>query len=88
MERKTEVLESGKSDFAVSLKGIDLGLANWVAEKLCRESGIDFAASDYDHPMKGSPVLRVKGGSPKKSVLKALDEIKGDLKEFRKSLTK
>lgn len=78
---KTEKIEKSKVDFTTDEKGelvavlhdCDLGLANLIVEKLLEDKSVGFAAVDYAHPTQRTPVLKVKGKNPKKSVATAVD---------------
>lgn len=84
---KAEKIEKSQVDFTTDEKGelvaalhdCDLGMANLVVEKLMEDKSVGFAAVDYAHPTQRTPVLRVKGKNPKKSVANAIDAA---LKEF------
>ena len=83
-----KVLESGKNELLLSFEGIDLSIVNLVASKLLEYKEVDFAASDYRHPLEGIPVLRVQGSDLKKNVLKALNEVKDEVAVAEKAFKK
>jgi len=75
---KIEVLKDEKDYLEVMLPGEDLGFANFIVEQLLKSGGV-FAAASVDHPIKGNPVIRIKGKDPKKSLSKAVDAAKKEL---------
>ncbi len=83
-----KILESGKNELVLSLEGVDLSIANLVAAKLLENKDVDFAASDYGHPLEGIPVLRVQGSELKKNVLKALSEVREEIEAAEKAFKK
>jgi DNA-directed RNA polymerase subunit L len=83
-----KILESGKNELVLSLEGVDLSVANLVAAKLLENKDVEFAASDYNHPLGGVPVLRVQGSDLKKNVLKAFNEAKEEIKAAEKTFKK
>ncbi len=83
-----KILESGKNELVLSLEGVDLSIANLVAAKLLENKDVDFAASDYRHPLEGIPVLRVQGSELKKNVLKALSEAREEIEAAEKAFKK
>lgn len=78
-------MSSDNKVFTAKFEGSDLGLTNWVAEKLCGKSEAEFVSSDYDHPLTGNPVLCVEGEGGKKLVADALKEMREEISVFRKS---
>ncbi|NYZ78098.1 hypothetical protein H0N96_01715 [Candidatus Micrarchaeota archaeon] len=83
-----KILESGKNELVLSLEGVDLSIANLVASKLLESKDVEFAASDYSHPLEGVPVLRIQGSDLKKNVLKALNEAKDEMEAAEKAFKK
>ncbi len=81
-----KILVSKKNECVVSLDGMDLGFANWIVALLLQDKDVSFASTDYDHPLSGNPVLRVKGDDAKKSLLAALSAAKKQAKEFEKAV--
>ena len=81
-----KILVSKKNEYVVSLDGMDLGFANWIVARLLADKDVSFASADYDHPLTGNPVLRVKGEDAKKSLLKALEWSKKQVSEFKKAI--
>ncbi|MFH1056324.1 MAG: RpoL/Rpb11 RNA polymerase subunit family protein [Candidatus Micrarchaeota archaeon] len=74
-----------KGGIEVLLEGHDVGLANLLVEKLLEDKSVDFAAVDYVHPTLRTPVLKVQGKNPKKSVLDATGEVEKALKALELS---
>ncbi len=83
-----EVIEGEKERFDVKLVGEDLGFANAIVEKLLQSKSVSFAAAEYDHPMKGNPVIRVKAKDAKKELVRAIGAVEKDMEEAKKQLEK
>ncbi len=83
-----EILEGEKERFDVKLLGEDLGFANAIVEKLLASKSVSFAAAEYDHPMKGNPVIRVKAKDAKKELVHAIEAVEKDLEDAKKQLEK
>lgn len=81
-----KIISYDKNELVLRLDGVDLGLVNLVTQKLLEEREIDFAASDYDHPISGNPILRVQGKDVKKHLLNALKEAKEEISALEKAL--
>ena len=88
-EAKVEVqTESIKAEFVVDdkdyaevlLHDIDLGFANLLVEKLLEDKAVGFAAVDYVHPTRRTPLLKIKGKNCRKLVADALKELQAELK--------
>ncbi|MBI5228554.1 DNA-directed RNA polymerase subunit L [Candidatus Micrarchaeota archaeon] len=77
-----QMLSKEKDYLEIKLEGLDVGLANLIAEKLLASKSVTFAASAPDHPLTGNPILKIKGRGPEKGLKKALEKIKDELKEF------
>ncbi|MBS3069919.1 hypothetical protein J4220_00235 [Candidatus Micrarchaeota archaeon] len=80
-----EFLTDEKGEIAVMLEGYDLGFANLLVEKLLQDKDVGFAAVEYAHPTRRTPVLRVKAKSPKKAVVAALEELGKELSSLKLS---
>lgn len=80
-----EFLVDEKGEIAVMLEGYDLGFANLLVEKLLQDKDVGFAAVEYAHPTRRTPVLRVKAKSPKKAVSAALEELGKELSSLKLS---
>jgi DNA-directed RNA polymerase subunit L len=88
LDLKIEVLNSEKDRFDVLLHGEDLGFANMIVEKLLESKSVSFAAAEYDHPIKGNPIIRVKAKDAKKELAKAVESVEKELSEARAQLAK
>ncbi|MFH0835851.1 MAG: RpoL/Rpb11 RNA polymerase subunit family protein [Candidatus Micrarchaeota archaeon] len=83
-----KIVHSEGSETHFSLQGIDLGLASVLVDKLLEDKSVSFASVDYDHPTTGVPVLKIKAKDAKASLKKAITEVKKDIQEFAKQLSK
>lgn len=84
----TSLIKDEKEYLEIFLEGEDVGFTNLVAEKLLLDKDVDFAASAYDHPLKGNAVLKIKAKNPRKHLEKALKEVRKELEEFEELLAK
>ncbi len=80
---KVEFLVDGKGELAAKLEGCDLGLANLIVERLVEDKSVEFAAVDYDHPTRRTPVLKVTAKNPKKSVGHAISMVLKDIDSLK-----
>ncbi|MFH1257609.1 MAG: RpoL/Rpb11 RNA polymerase subunit family protein [Candidatus Micrarchaeota archaeon] len=70
------------------ITGEDMGFANLVVEKLLESKSVTFAASSYEHPLKGNPIIKIKAKNPHKEMKKAVEKLKDELEKFEKELKK
>ncbi len=85
---ETEVVHDEKNELHVLFKDADIGLVQLLVEKLLQEKDVEFAAVDYDHPLKHNPVLKIKAkSSPKKLLANAAGHALKDVQDFKKALT-
>lgn len=82
---EVKILVNDKNTMELELGGVDVSLAQLLAEKLNEEKDVDFASYKLEHPLVGSPKLfvRTKKGEPGKLVLEKLEEIKKEVADFR-----
>ena len=82
---EVKILVNEKNTIELELSGVDVSLAQLLAEKLNEEKDVDFASYKLEHPLIGSPklFLRTKKGEPMKLVLEKLEEIKKEVSDFR-----
>ena len=82
---EVKILVNEKNTMELELGGVDVSLAQLLAEKLSQEKDVDFASYKLEHPLIGSPkvFLRMKKGEPGKLVLEKLEEIKKEVTDFR-----
>ena len=61
-----------------------------LKEKLLNDPTVELATYDSDHPMYGKKRLfvRVKSGKPQNAVKRALKDLSGDYKNFKKAVDK
>ena len=61
-----------------------------LKEKLLNDPTVELATYDSDHPMYGKKRLfvRVKSGKPQNAVKRALKDLSGDYKSFKKAVDK
>lgn len=82
---EVKILLSEKNVLEMELGGADLALGQLLAEKLSAEKDVEFAAAKMEHPLVGSVklIVKTKKSEPSKLVLEKLDEIKGEVSDFR-----
>lgn len=80
------VLRKDKNELEFEIEGEDSSLPEVLVHKLNQFSEVEFAAYRSEHPMVPKPKMfvRVKRGDPAKSVVKAVEELTGEIAEFRK----
>jgi len=87
-----ELKINAKSDkyWEVELVGEDRSLPNMIAEALHGNSDVEFAASILEHPTIGSPkiIIRTKNKKAGDALLKAIEEVEEQLKEFKTKFKK
>ncbi|MFH0972155.1 MAG: RpoL/Rpb11 RNA polymerase subunit family protein [Candidatus Micrarchaeota archaeon] len=88
MKMEVKVLKDEDGYLEVMLMQEDLGFANLVVDRLLESRGVGFAASAYEHPLKGNPIIKVKAKDPHKELKKALEGVKEELEKFEKALKK
>jgi len=86
---EVKILVNEKNVLEMELGDADQSLAQLLAEKLNDDKDVEFASYKVEHPLIGTPKLyvRTKKGEPVKLVLEKLEEIKGELSEFRKQFS-
>lgn len=88
MELKVEA----KSDkyWIVELVGEDHTLANLIAERLLKDSDVEFASYVLEHPVIGSPkvIVRTKKGDAYDALKKAVDKVADDVSDFKAKVKK
>ncbi len=84
-----KILLNEKNTLEVELGGVDMALGQLLAEKLSAEKDVEFAAAKMEHPLVSSVKLIVKTrkSEPVKLVLEKLDEVKGEVSDFRRKFS-
>ncbi len=83
-----KVLADEKDYLEVLLEKEDVGFTNLLVEKLLKDKDVTFAASAYDHPLRGNPLLKVKGKNPRKHLKEAIREARKELESLNDLLDK
>lgn len=83
-----KILEDDKGQLKLLMEGVDMGVAQALAEKLLETKDVTFASAVYDHPTKRNPVLHVKGKNLKKEVANAAKAVKEEAQSFEEALRK
>jgi DNA-directed RNA polymerase subunit L len=81
-----KLLINEKNVVELDLGDIDQSLAQLLVEKLNEDKDVEFASYKTEHPITATPkiYLRTKKGEAAKLLLEKLDEIKGEVAEFKK----
>ncbi len=82
------VLKDEKEYAEIMFKEADVGFTNLIVEKLVQSKGVTFAASAYEHPLRGNPIVKIKAKDPYKELKKAAGEVKDEIEDFEKTLKK
>ncbi|HLC48646.1 MAG TPA: DNA-directed RNA polymerase subunit L [Candidatus Norongarragalinales archaeon] len=83
-----KVLKDEDNYLELMLMEQDVGFSNLIVSKLLETKSVTFAASSYEHPLKGNPILKIKAKSPHKELKHALKGVVEDVEEFQKALKK
>lgn len=79
-----KVLESAKKRLVFELKGADHTICNVLKTELWKDKDIDVATYSIEHPLIGIPriIVETKSGDPKKAIMKAIQNLESQNKEF------
>jgi DNA-directed RNA polymerase subunit L len=85
---KFNIIKMAKNEVEVELDEKDPTLTELIASKLNNYDNVDFAASKWEHPLVDKPkiYLRVKSGDALKTLKKAIEDLKKELKEIKNAL--
>lgn len=83
-----KVLKDEDDYLEIMLMNEDAGFGNLIASKLLEAKSVTYAASSYEHPLKGNPIIKVKAKDTHKELKHALKAVVEDLEEFQKALKK
>ena len=76
-----KIIKEEKDELEVMFEKQDLGFANMIADQLLQSKSVKFASSTYDHPLKGSAVIKLIAADPWDELEKAVKRAKGEVKE-------
>ena len=83
-----EIIEDEPKSIILEFRGADRGIADVIKDRLLLNKDVEFAGVVKEHPEIGMPRLVVKAGKPKAAVLKAVEEVQAEMKEFASQLPK
>ena len=83
-----KVVADEKDYLELHLEREDVGFTNLLVEKLLKDKDVSFAASAYDHPLRGNPVLKIKGKNPRKHLKEAIRATRKELESLQALLEK
>lgn len=85
---EVKIIKDDDQYLEIMLMHEDLGFANLVVEELLKSKHVGFAASNYEHPLKGNPVIKIKAKEPRMELKHALKGVKDEIEKFEKALKK
>ena len=86
---KVTIVEDESKSLTLEFEGMDRAFPELIKHKLMENKDVDFASAAKEHPELGNPRLIVKANkNPKGLVLKAIDEVQDDIKEFASQIPK
>jgi DNA-directed RNA polymerase subunit L len=83
-----KILKDEDDYLEIMLMNEDLGFANLIVEKLLSIKHVNFAAAQYEHPLKGNPIIKIKSKEPYKDLKKAIEGVREEFTELEKALKK
>jgi DNA-directed RNA polymerase subunit L len=85
-----KVIEETKTKLIFELEGETHTFCNALKDQLTRIKGVIIATYKIDHPLVGKPKFQIetKGIEPNKALKEALKNLKKDLTNFQKEVTK
>ncbi len=80
------VLNSDKKMVEFEISGVDYTLPQLLTEALNNDKDVEFAAYKLDHIVNARPriLVKTKKGDPVDVVVEKLEELKGQVADFRK----
>jgi len=82
------VLENDNGILRIEIKGEGHTLCNDLREELSNDKSVDAAGYTIESKLMSSPILLIKGKNPKKSLEKAIENIKKRNEQLRNLLLK
>ena len=83
-----KILKEEDDYLELMMMGEDLGFSTLVVEKALESKSVTFAATSYEHPLKGNPIIKIKAKDTHKELKKAIEGVKDELEKFEKELKK
>lgn len=83
---EVKILSNEKGVLEFEMVGMDVAIPELLVAKLNEEKGVEFAGFKKEHPIIGNPkiIVRTKKKDPTDLVIEKIDEILGEVEEFRK----
>lgn len=86
---KLNILEDETKSMIIEFVDADRAIAELVKDKLLEKADVEYAGVVKTHPEVGAPRLVIKSEKNARTlVLKALDEIEDEIKEFQSQIPK
>lgn len=84
------VLNSEKTTFEFEIIGADHTIPELLTSKLSENSSVEFVSYRVDHPLVGKPrvIVKTKSKDALELTLSAIEELKSEIAEFKKSFKK
>lgn len=83
-----KVLKEDKNSFELEVKGEGHTLCNLLRKQLFDDGGVKFSSYSIKHPLVSDPVVNVHGAAPRKTLIKAAENSRKLVKEFKTQLKK
>ena len=88
MERKR--LRDKAKEIEIEVQEQDETILNPLKEKLLQNDDVVYVEYSREHPLLSNPkiYLKVKNGKARETMIKALDELRKEIKDFRSQIEK
>lgn len=78
-----KIIKDTENELEIEITGESHTLCNVLRKILMEDAEVEAAAYAIDHPIIGEPKLYIKAKNPRKSLNKALNELKSRSNEFK-----
>lgn len=83
-----KIIEDKKSRVVFEIVGADHTLGNVLKERISLQKGVNVCSYNVEHPLISNPRFLVEADDAKKAISSAIDSLKKDNEEFKKSIEK
>lgn len=85
---EVRIIEDEPKSMILEFAEADRGIAELIKDRLINNRDVEFAGVIKEHPEIGMPRLVIKANRPKSLVLKAVEEVQDEIKEFSSQMPK
>lgn len=87
---EVNILNCEKTSLEFEISGADHTIPELLTSRLSENSGVEFVSYKVEHPLVGKPriIVKTKSKDALEVTLKALEELRGEVSEFRKAFRK